>query len=93
MGALMSLPSVVAALLAAIADINDEYLLFGGAGVITVLAFTTLILSPALGSFSRGWEKFAAGLLSLFVLAALVLIGLAVGFLVFYNWDEISNRI
>jgi hypothetical protein len=39
------------------------------------------------------WEKLVAGMLSLFVLAALVLIGLAVGILVFYEWDTISDWI
>ena len=59
-------------------------------GVISVAAFAGLILVPALGSFSRGWEKLAAGVLSLFVLAALVLVGLVIGFLIFYNWDSIG---
>jgi hypothetical protein len=74
-----------------IARIATEYFYFGAAGLITVVAFATLILAPALGSFSRGWEKFAAGLLSLFVLAALILVGLVIGFVVFYNWDSISG--
>jgi len=61
--------------------------------VISVVAFATLILAPALASFSRGWEKLAAGVLSLFVLAALVLVGLVLGFVVFYNWDSLHSLI
>ena len=41
-----------------------------------VAAFVGLILVPALGSYGRPWEKVAAGFLSLFVLAALVIAGL-----------------
>jgi hypothetical protein len=74
-----------------LAKLGDEYYLFGAAGLISVIAFTGLILAPALGSFSRGWEKFAAGLLSLFVLAALILVGLVLGFFVFYHWDTIGG--
>jgi hypothetical protein len=74
-----------------LARLGDEYFLFGAAGLISLIAFAGLILVPALGSFSRGWEKFAAGLLSLFVLAALVLVGLVIGFVVFYNWDTIGG--
>lgn len=74
-----------------LARIGTEYVLFGVAGLISAAAFAGLILAPALGSFSRGWEKLAAGVLSLFVLAALVLVGLAIGFVVFYNWDKISG--
>lgn len=85
--------TALSALVAPLAKIGSEYILFGIAGVISVAAFAGLILVPALSAFSRGWEKFAAGLLSLFVLAALVLVGLAIGFVIFYNWDSISTAI
>lgn len=73
-----------------IAKIAPEYLLFGGAGVLSLLAFAALILVPALGSYGRGWEKVTAAFLSLFVLAALVLIGVAAGGLVVYYWSDIN---
>ncbi|MBK5116659.1 MAG: hypothetical protein JJE23_07030 [Thermoleophilia bacterium] len=70
---------------------SPEILLFGGAGLISLLAFTTLILVPAIGSFGRGWEKATAVLLSLIVLVALVAIGIAIGVTVIYFWDDISS--
>ena len=73
--------------------LGTEYYLFGAAGLISLIAFIGLILVPALGSYGRGWEKFAAGFLSLFVLAALVAVGVVVGLLVFFNWDEIHKLI
>ena len=60
-----------------LAKIGTEYLLFGGAGLISLAAFVGLILVPALGSYGRAWEKVAASFMSLFVLVALVLIGVA----------------
>lgn len=69
--------------------IDTEYLLFGGAGVISVLAFTALILVPALGSYGRTWEKATAAMLSVFVLVALVLLGVGLGALIVYFWDDI----
>jgi hypothetical protein len=80
-----SLPPVLA--------LGTEYYLFGIAGVLTVGVFVGLILVPALGSYGRVWEKLVAGFLSLFVLAALVLIGLVIGVLIFLNWDDISKWI
>jgi len=74
-----------------VAKIGTEYLLFGGAGAISLLAFTALILVPAIGSFGRGWEKATAALLSLLILAALVAIGVAVGIVIVYYWDEITG--
>jgi hypothetical protein len=73
-----------------VSKIPPEYLLFGGAGLLSLLAFTVLILVPALGSYGRGWEKATAVVLSLFVLFALVLLGLAIGLVIVYFWDEIS---
>ncbi len=70
---------------------SPEILLFGGAGLISLLAFATLILVPAIGSFGRGWEKATAVLLSLIVLVALVAIGIAIGVTVIYFWDDISS--
>ena len=65
-----------------VAEIDTQYLLFGGAALISLIAFVGLILVPALGSLGRGWEKAAAGFLSLFVLVALILIGIAVGLVI-----------
>jgi 4-amino-4-deoxy-L-arabinose transferase-like glycosyltransferase len=76
-----------------LADIPPEYLLFGGAGVISVLAFAALILVPAIGSFGRTWEKATAAVLSVFVLAALVLAGVAIGVAIVYFWDDITSFI
>jgi hypothetical protein len=67
-----------------------EVLIFGGAGVISLLAFTALILVPAIGSFGRGWEKLTAAALSLIVFVALVGLGVAIGVAIVYYWDDIS---
>ena len=72
-----------------LADIGTEYLLFAGAGLISVLAFCALILVPAVASFGRTWEKATAALLSVFVLAALLLMGVGLGLLVVYFWNDI----
>jgi len=73
--------------------LGTEYYLFGIAGLLSVSIFIALILVPALGSYGRAWEKLVAGFLSLFVLAALVLVGLVIGVVVFLNWDKISDWI
>ena len=74
-----------------VAEIPTEVWLFGGAGLVSVLVFVGLILVPALGSFGRPWEKAAATFLSLFVLATLVLVGVAVGIAIVYYYPEISK--
>lgn len=70
---------------------SAEVMIFAGAGLITLIAFTTLILVPAIGSFSRGWEKATAAALSLIVLLALVGLGLAIGVAIVYYWDDLTT--
>jgi hypothetical protein len=81
----------LASILAPVLALGTEYYLFGIAGLLSVAAFVGLILAPALGSYGRAWEKAVAGMLSLFVLAALVLVGLVLGVVIFLNWDKISG--
>jgi high-affinity Fe2+/Pb2+ permease len=81
----------LSSILAPVLALGTEYYLFGAAGLLTVSIFIGLILAPALGSYGRAWEKIVAGFLSLFVLAALVLVGLVLGVVIFLNWDKIST--
>lgn len=75
----------------ALDKIEHEYLLFGLAGLISLAAFVGLILVPALGAYGRIWEKAAAGVLSLFVLAALVLVGVVAGLAIVYYYNDIVD--
>ena len=73
--------------------IGSEYFLFGGAGVVTLLAFMALILVPEIGAYGRTWEKATAAVLSVFVLLVLVLVGVAIGVLIVYYWPQITETI
>ena len=73
------------------AKIGTEYILFAGAGLISLIAFTVLILVPTVGSFGRTWEKVTAVLVSFFVLIALLAIGIAVGIAIVYYWDDLTK--
>jgi hypothetical protein len=76
-----------------VAKIGPEYLLFGGAGVVSLAAFIGLILVPTLGSYGRAWEKIAASFLSLFVLVALALVGVLIGLAIVYYYNDIVDAI
>jgi hypothetical protein len=77
----------------ALAKLGHQYLLYGIAGVICLVVFATLILSPALSAYGRIWEKAAAGFLSLFVLAALVIGGVIIGLVVVVYYPNIVDLI
>jgi hypothetical protein len=77
----------------ALQKIENEYLLFGSAALVALIAFVGLILVPAVSSYGRLWEKAVAGALSVFVLVALVLIGVVVGLAIVYYYNDLSNLI
>jgi O-antigen ligase len=74
-----------------LAEIGHQYFLWAAAGLICLVTFVALILTPALGSYGRIWEKAAAGFLAMFVLAALLLGGIVIGLAVVYYWTDIVN--
>ncbi len=56
------------------------------AGVFGLALYAGLILVPAWTSYSRLWERVAASILSLYVLAMLVGIGVGAALLAVYYW-------
>jgi hypothetical protein len=62
----------------------------GTCGVLALAAFVWFIAWPAWNAYSKTWERAAAAFLSLYVLAALVLIGAAGGIAIAYYWDRIA---
>ncbi len=65
-------------------NIND--LVVVCAGVFGLGLYAGLILVPAWTSYSRLWERVAASVLSLYVLAVFVGIGVAAALLAVYYW-------
>jgi hypothetical protein len=63
-----------------------NYVVAGGAAGLGLLLYAGLILVPAWTAYSRLWERVAATVLSLYVLAVLVGVGVAGGLAVFYFW-------
>ena len=64
--------------------IND--LVAGCAGVFGLALYAGLILVPAWTAYTRVWERLAATVLSLYVLAVLVGVGMLAALAVVYFW-------
>jgi hypothetical protein len=65
-------------------QINE--LVAAGAGLVSLVLFAVLILVPAWSSYSRMWERAAATVLSLYVLAVLVGVGVVAALAAVYFW-------
>jgi hypothetical protein len=65
------------------------YLVGACACVFGLAAFCTLVIVPAVTAYRRPLERMAAVVLSLYVLAALVGIGVLVGALIVVEWPRL----
>jgi hypothetical protein len=66
------------------------YLVAASCGVFALAAYVAFVLVPAWTAYSRVWERVAAAVLSLYVLAAFVGLGAAGGAAIVWFWDRIN---
>jgi uncharacterized membrane protein len=65
------------------------YLVGACAGVFGLAAFCALVVVPAITAYRKPLERVAVVILSLYVLAALVGVGILVGALVVFEWPRV----
>jgi hypothetical protein len=65
------------------------YLVGACLGVVGIAAFCALVLAPAITAYKRPLERVAVVVLSLYVLAALIGVGVLVGALIVVEWPRI----
>jgi hypothetical protein len=64
------------------------YIVGGGCGLIALIAFCTLVLVPAMTSYRRPLARFGAAVLSLYVLAAFIGLGVVLGAVIILEWPK-----
>ncbi len=72
-------------------SLTVTYIILAASGVVGFATFAVLIFAPAWTAYGRTWERFAAAFLSMFVLAAFAGVGLGIGLIVLYYWDQILD--
>jgi hypothetical protein len=65
------------------------YLVGAGLGVLGLIAFVMLVVLPAVTAYRGVLQRLAAVVLSLYVLAALMGVGVLVGALVVFEWPRL----
>jgi hypothetical protein len=70
---------------------NDAltYLIAACVGVFSLALWAAFVLVPAWSAYQRWWERIVATLLSVYVLAAFVLVGGGIGALLLFYYDEL----
>lgn len=72
-------------------SLTVTYIILAASGVVGFGTFAVLIFAPAWTAYGRTWERFAAAFLSVFVLAAFAGLGLGIGLILLYYWDQILD--
>lgn len=65
------------------------YVVGASLGVLGLTAFCGLVLIPAVTAFRRPFQRAAAVILSLYVLAAMVGLGIVLGALIVLEWPRV----
>jgi len=68
-------------------DLSNTEIVIALAGALVLACYVALILIPATRCYGRVWERFAAGVLTLYVLGTLLGIGAAIGLAVVWTYD------
>ncbi len=69
-------------------ELTPVNIAIGAAATVVLAGYVVYILIPAWGSYSRLWERFAAGFLTLFILVALLGMGLTIGLSIVWFYDS-----
>jgi hypothetical protein len=69
-----------------VSRLDVTYLVAGVCALIGIGAFLGLILVPAVTAYQRTWQRLIAGVLSLYVLAAMVGVGLLGAYGLYELW-------
>jgi len=73
-----------------VSNTEITYLVGACCTVFALAAYVAYILVPAWTAYSRVWQRCAAAVLSLYVLAAFVGVGVAGGAAIVWFWDRIG---
>ena len=65
------------------------YLVGAGLGAIALSVFIVLVLAPAVTAYRRIYERLAVVFLSLYVLAALIGVGVLLGAVIVFEWPRL----
>ena len=69
-------------------DLSSTQVAIALAAGVVVSCYIALIAAPAWRCYGRLWERLAASFLTLFILATLIGIGVAIGVAVVWSYDQ-----
>jgi hypothetical protein len=71
-----------------LSDLSTTEIALGAGGIVALIAYLLLIVIPAWTSYGRWWERIGASLLTLFILATLLGVGVGIGAAIVWSYDQ-----
>ena len=71
-----------------LSDLSTTEIALGAGGIVALVAYVLLIVIPAWTSYGRWWERISASLLTLFILATLLGVGVGIGAAIVWSYDQ-----
>jgi hypothetical protein len=72
-------------------DLSSTEIVIALAGALVLVCWVVLMVLPATRCYGRGWEKLAASVLTLYVLATLLGVGAAIGLAIVWTYDTYAG--
>ena len=69
-------------------ELSVAEIALGAGALVTLVAYVALIFIPAWVSYGRWWERISAGVMTLFILASLLGVGIGIGAAIFWTYDH-----
>jgi len=71
-----------------LSDLSVTEIALGSGAIVVAIAYVALIVIPAWTSYGRWWERVMAVFMTIFILATLLGIGVGIGAVVFWTYDQ-----
>lgn len=71
-----------------LSELTTTEIALGAGGIVALVAYVVLIVVPAWTSYGRWWERIGASLLTLFILATLLGVGVGIGAALVWSYDR-----
>jgi hypothetical protein len=71
-----------------LSQLSATEIALGAGGLVALVAYVGLIAIPAWTSYGRWWERVSAVFMSLFILATLLGVGVGVGAMIVWTYDQ-----
>ena len=71
-----------------LSELSTTEIALGAGGIVALIAYVALIVVPAWTSYGRWWERISASVLTLFILATLLAVGVGIGAAIVWSYDQ-----